>query len=222
MWNISERSGWVGEKWFPRVAQLCRWRSHTGFAEEDWDELERQGRCWFPSLQGGGSTTGHQPAASLSWVGMDEKSLEVKKPISPCPLTMDTSQCLAQGRIWEHMEGRKHCLVCITLLELLFPAASSPPHCSSELYLAQQGGLAWCARSIIIQTGISKATWNARDCAGVRWQFASWSLVLQPAGQQGTAGMVAHQGSQCICASFSPACSLLFPASPKVEIFAWL
>lgn len=69
MWNITERSGWVGGKWFPRVAQLCRWRSHTGFAEEDWDELERQGRCWNPSLQHGGSTTGHQPAAIPSLGG---------------------------------------------------------------------------------------------------------------------------------------------------------
>lgn len=157
---------------------------------------------------------------SLPWVGMDEKSLEMKKPISPCPLTMDTVPCLGQD-LGAH--GGKEALPGLHQHHWNgFFQLSHLSHCSSELYLAQQGGLAWCARSIIIQRGMWKATWNARDCAGVRWQFASWSLVLQPAAQQGTAGMVAHQGSQCIPASFSPACSLLFPASPEAESFAYL
>lgn len=61
-----------------------------------------------------------------------------------------------------------------------------PQHRSSDMYLAQLDGLAWCARSIIIQTGIWKATRNARDCARVRWQFAGWGPALQSAGQQVT------------------------------------
>lgn len=89
---------------------------------------------------------------------------------------------------------RGHCLVLsgVVLVELLFQLPHLPQHCSSELYLAQQGGLAPCARSIITQTGILEATPKARDCAGVRWQFASWSSVQQPAGQQGTANACVH------------------------------
>lgn len=63
-----------------------------------------------------------------------------------------------------------------------------PQHCSSGVYLAQLDVLAWCARSIIIQTGIWKATWNARDCACIMWQFDGWGPVLQSAGQQVTSG----------------------------------
>lgn len=91
-----------------------------------------------------------------------------------------------------------------------------PQHRSSDVYLAQLDGLAWHTSSIIIQTGILKATWNAHDCARVRWQFAGWSPALQWAGQQATSGdggsPQAGKGCACVPAPLlaSHCCSLGF------------
>lgn len=81
-----------------------------------------------------------------------------------------------------------------------------PLHHSSAVYLAQLDGQAWRAHYIIIQTGILKATWNARDCARFRWQFAGWIPTLQSAGQQATSGDGSSPwaGEGCVCVHDPP------------------